>query len=207
MSNSKMSSQNLRMAIVNLALEDEGFREALTNNAQSAVEERFGKQDLSLQIHFEKEGELPILIPTRTDRLAEALDQVVNELGDRPPTRGEFEAIVIRKAWNDEVFLNSLITNAGKAIRETLGSYSANLPEDVTVTVYHEKDGECAIVVPLAIDMSELSEEQLESVAGGEAALITGAIVGGIAGAIAGKVVDVVWEAAAPETPDELTSN
>lgn len=203
---SKMSAQSLRMAIVNTALEDASFREALETNATAAITERFGENDLKLNVHFEKEGELPILIPARSERLEKALAQVVADIGDRPPTRGEFEAVIIHKAWSDESFLEKLQKDARAAIDESLSDYSASLPEEVSVRLYKEGAGECTVVIPIAVDMSELSEEELESVAGGEAVLITGAVVGAIVGsvvgAIASKVVDVIWEQA-PEGPEE----
>lgn len=204
---SKMTSHSLRLAIVNASLEDEGFRQSLENNAQSAITERFGDHGLKVNVFFEKEGELPVLIPTRSQQLEEGLASVVEELGDRAPTRGEFEALIIHKAWNDKAFAKGLEQDARGAIEKALGEYNASLPGDVQVTLYQEKAGECTVVVPMTQDLSELSEEELESVAGGEVVsiggVVVGAIVGSVAGAIAGKIVDDWWEGKEPAPKDD----
>lgn len=188
----QMSAQSLRMAVVNAAIGDESFRKALEANPQQAISQRFGQTNLSLSVHFEAAGELPILLPTYHEQLGRSLKQVVDGLGDRSPNRGEFEALVIHQAWSDPVFKARLLADARGAITETLGKYSASLPGDVKVKLYEERPGECVIIVPMAVELAELSDAELEAVAGGDVT-IAGLVAGAVVGAIAGKVVDVIW--------------
>jgi len=188
----KMSAQSLRMSVVNLAMSDPAYRNELIKDKAKAVTARFGDQPFKVRVETEGEKEFAILIPQKTDQLSKALDRIVRELGDRSPTRSEFDVLVVHRAWTDPAFLTKLRSNPRAAVTEELGKYNANLPQDATVRFYEEQPGECLIVVPPAADKAELSKEELELVAGGNIALIAGAVVG----AIAGKVVDKIWPVA-----------
>jgi hypothetical protein len=185
----EMSAQALRMAVINTAATDENFRDALIANPVETINERFGKQSLNISVHFEHENEVSILIPTKTDRLTRSLEQVVEEVGDRTPTRGEFEAGVVLKAWKDPAFKAQLESDPRKTIAYELRKYSANLPSVFTVRYYEEKPGDCVIVVSYAL-------RELTKSAGVVPAVLVATATGtaaGVAGAIASKVVDKIW--------------
>jgi hypothetical protein len=187
-----MSAQALRMAVVNAASNDPAFLEALANDGAKAVTAKFGNQPLKVQVSLESPSELPILIPEKTDKLARSLAHIATEVGDRKPTRSEFEAIVINKAWTDPSFLKDLRANPQATIDGALKKYEAGgLPQGVTVRLFEEKPGECLIVLPAPSTSAELSDAQLEAVAGGIVG-IDDVIVGAIVGAIAGEVVHQV---------------
>jgi len=187
-----LSAQALRTAVIQAVTSDAEFAEALRKDASAAIQSRFGEQTLTLHVEFEKENELTLLIPQKTEKLNQAFERTVNELGDRTPTRGEFEATMIYQAWNDPAFLAQLRSDPRATLDAALKKLNASVPANVTVKLYEEQPGECLIVVPrpAAATAAELTDAELEAVAGGEVGiLIAGAIVGGIVGAIASEVV------------------
>lgn len=191
-----MSAQALRMAVINTATSDAVFRAKLVTEGAKAITEKFGDQALAITLAFEGEGELPFLIPEKSEKLSHSIDRVLDELGDRSPTRGEFEAVIIKRAWNDPAFLGQLRANPRTAIDEGLRKYGASVPEGVTVKLYEELAGQCVIIIPRPLDAgAELSDAELEAVAGGEGVVVAvvGAVAGAVAGAIATKIVDEIW--------------
>lgn len=192
-----MSSQALRMAVINAAAAEVEFREALVKDGAEAVTARFGDQGLKVLVHLETEGEMPVLIPQRTDRLASAVKRIADDLGRRTPTRGEFEATVLHRAWTEPAFLAQLRKDPQAAIDSMLKTHGASVPANVEVHTYEESPGECLIVVsPPRADDAELSEEELKAVAGGAPAAIVSVTSHGVSGSIASKVLDNVWTAA-----------
>ena len=69
---------------------------------------------------------------------------------------------VIRKAQADKDFKKSLLDNP----KATLGQLGVKLPEDVAVKVVEESNKVIYLVLP--VNPNELTEEQLDSVAGGK---------------------------------------
>jgi len=188
-----MSAQALRTAVVNAAISDATFLKELGKDAAKAIETRFGAQTVKPQVHFEKENELTFLIPQKTEKLEQAIQRAVTEIGDRSPTRGEFDTLVISRAWTDPAFLGELRRDTRTAIASALQKYGASVPEGSAVRLYEEQPGECVIVVPRPVDVgAQLSDAELEAVAGGELAATAAIIVvGAVATVIADKIISV----------------
>ncbi|MEM7592906.1 MAG: NHLP leader peptide family RiPP precursor [Cyanobacteria bacterium P01_A01_bin.83] len=80
-------------------------------------------------------------------------------------TRKEFEANLISKAWGDESFKQELMNNPRAVYEQELGRKA---PENQKIQVLEETPGTTYLVIPQKPETSEeLSEEALESVAGG----------------------------------------
>lgn len=81
-------------------------------------------------------------------------------------TRKDIEAHIIAQAWKDEAYQQELLSNS-KAVIER--EFSVQLPAQVNVCVMQEDSTNLYFVLPARPDLSnaELSEEQLEAVAGG----------------------------------------
>lgn len=95
----------------------------------------------------------------------EELNQLINQTMTQ---RSEYEREVIKKAWSDENFKQRLISDPKSVIAEELGE---TLPENIEVEVLQETENKVYFVLPSNpipnVAEEELSEEALESVAGG----------------------------------------
>jgi len=79
--------------------------------------------------------------------------------------RRQIEAKLIEKASKDENFRQKLMENPKTAIQNELGGL---IPDSVSIKVIEEKENEVCLVIPnTGIVTSELSDVELESVAGG----------------------------------------
>jgi len=83
-----------------------------------------------------------------------------------PMTRRDLETKIIVKAWEDEGFRSRFLTEPKILFEERLG---VKLPERLTITAHAEDAGHLHLVIPAKpdIDLDELSDEDLEKVAGG----------------------------------------
>ena len=81
----------------------------------------------------------------------------------------ELYGSIVEKAWQDAVFKAELISNPKKAI-ESITKNKLNLPQNTNIIVDDQTDNSVIYLnIPRKIDLDnvELTEEQLESVAGG----------------------------------------
>lgn len=107
----------------------------------------------------------------------------------KPLTRRDLEAMIAKRAVQNEEFRAEFIADPAACFTKYLGIPPQNLPKFV---VHEEAPGSWHIVLPPKPDpMRELSDEELEQVSGGLAveALIVGTIVfGGLLGGMAAVV-------------------
>ena len=81
-------------------------------------------------------------------------------------TRREFEANIIAKVWQDEAFKQKLLSNPVAVYEEEL---DRKAPDNMKIQVLEETSDITYLVIPKKPESSEeLSEEALESVAGGD---------------------------------------
>jgi hypothetical protein len=84
---------------------------------------------------------------------------------EKVKSRGEALAPVIAKAWKDEKFKKELLGNPKAVISKEFG---VRIPDNVNVKVLEEDANNLYMILPMKVPgEGELSDEQLESVAGG----------------------------------------
>src|SRR5581483_5050961 len=71
----EMSAPALRTAVIQALTSDAAFREALTKDPAGAIQARFGAQSTTPRVEFEKAGELSLVIPQQSPKLAEAIER------------------------------------------------------------------------------------------------------------------------------------
>ena len=81
-------------------------------------------------------------------------------------TRKDIEAHIIAKAWKDEAYKQELLTNPQAVLSREFG---VEFPQEVQIQVLEENSTSLYFVLPMSpMEITEeLSEEQLEAVAGG----------------------------------------
>ncbi|MCW5315520.1 NHLP leader peptide family natural product precursor [Nostoc sp. KVJ3] len=81
-------------------------------------------------------------------------------------TRKDIESRIIAKAWKSEAYKQELLSNPKSIIEQ---EFAVELPAELNVSVYEENSTSLYFVLPIMpeIEGRELSEEELESVAGG----------------------------------------
>jgi hypothetical protein len=94
---------------------------------------------------------------------------------ERIKNREEALAPVIAKAWKDEKFKQEFISNPKAVINKEFG---VQIPDNINVKVVEEDMKNLYIILPMKPQIEgELTDEQLEAVAGGECVVI-GLLVG-----------------------------
>jgi hypothetical protein len=82
-------------------------------------------------------------------------------------SRNELEAKIIAKAWQDEAFKQELLSNPKAVFSQELGQ---SISDEVEIRILEENLTTLYLVLPMkpvVANDEELSEEQLEAVAGG----------------------------------------
>lgn len=101
---------------------------------------------------------------------------MTTEAQTAPMTRRELEAKIVARAWEDEDFRRRFLANPKAMFEEYLGT---KLPENLVMTAHEEDTNSLHFVIPAkpTVDLEELSDEDLERVAGG-VEIVTTVVVG-----------------------------
>ena len=86
------------------------------------------------------------------------------------PNRKESEQRIVSKALENAEFRKQLLANPKAVLSQELGG---TIPDNIEVEVLEETDSKVYLVLPPVVVDEELSEEQLETVAGGGCWIIT----------------------------------
>jgi len=83
-----------------------------------------------------------------------------------PLTRKDIEAKIVALAWQDEEFRRKFIADPKGQFEERLGT---TLPASLTMTAHQEDENSLHFVIPVKPreNLDELTDEELEKVAGG----------------------------------------
>jgi hypothetical protein len=145
----ELSAHALRAAVIERVMTDPEFLGALSEDAEYAVASRFRSQPYKIRFVVEQPDELSILLPCWTEQLARTVDAIAAKLADALLTKGQLDAVIVQKAWNDSAFLARLRDHPRDALEAVLKDYAAglNVPPDKTVRLYEEQPGECVIII------------------------------------------------------------
>src|SRR5258708_4447364 len=116
-----------------------------------------------------------------------------------PMTRKDLEAKIVALAWQDDEFRHKFVTDPKGQFEEKLGT---RLPESLKMTVHEEDENSLHFVIPMRpkANIAELSDEDLEKVAGGTDVAITAAVIGAVTATVAATIGGVAATAAAGVT-------
>lgn len=109
---------------------------------------------------------------------------MTNGVSAQPMTRQELEARIIARASEDDAFRRNFLADPKAMFEKHLGT---KLPERVVMTAHEEDANTLHFVIPSkpAIDLEELSDEDLEKIAGGVEMVTTVAVTVTIVGSLA----------------------
>jgi hypothetical protein len=160
--------------LVTKAMKDEEFRDALRRDPGAAIRAEF-------QMTLPPGDTLHVIDPGATDLIliipaypadwpsglsvAELEQRLSQEGGGLKEKQQQMYPRVFAKAWRDASFRDALLQDPAAALQQELG---ITLPADVSIRVEAEDAHTQYIVLPHLLSDLELSDEQLEQVAGGE---------------------------------------
>jgi hypothetical protein len=85
-------------------------------------------------------------------------------MNEQTRIRKDIEAHIIAKAWKDPSYKQELLSNSKFVLEK---EFNTQFPLEVNVKVLEENPQALYFVLPLCPEISDLSEEQLEAIAGG----------------------------------------
>ena len=105
-------------------------------------------------------------------------------------SRHDLEAKVVKHSWEDEKFRKEFLTDPAATFVKYLKVPKESLPK---IVVHEETPGSWHIVLPpQPADIHELSEAELEKVAGGTTPTLVATVVASVVGTIATSIVSSV---------------
>ena len=109
---------------------------------------------------------------------------------DVPMTRKDLEAKIVALAWKDDDFRKKFLADPKAQFEEKLGT---KLPASLRITAHEENENSLHFVIPTKPKaLEELSDEDLEKIAGGTVPVVVGSaiLVAAAALFVAGRIRD-----------------
>jgi Nitrile hydratase, alpha chain len=117
--------------------------------------------------------------PPSASRKNDETDMAIDAPAAAPMTRRDIEAKIVALAWQDNDFRRKFVADPKGQFEERLG---VTLPPSLTMTVHEEEESSLHFVIPMKpqANLDQLSDEDLEKVAGGTDLAVTVAIVSAV---------------------------
>lgn len=164
--NSINSREDFKWDVIRKAHKDSAFRSALRDDPAGTLASMAGQPGLRAELHQEGPERVYFLINYNPD-LPGAADAITVNPTDNP------EEVVVKKAWKDPGYRARLMSDPEAVLR---GEFGAGMPVGAKLTVLEEDRDTLQIILPASVDGDtvptpapggELSDAELESVAGG----------------------------------------
>jgi hypothetical protein len=158
--------------IIAKAWKDDAFKQALLDNPKAVVEQELSTTfptDLKVSVVEAQPNHFYLRLPAKPE-IADSLSlaDLVQSLSE---TDGEAIATLIAKSRKDVEFKRSLLSDPKTALAAAVGT---ELPTALEVEILEEDANTLVLLLPMKPDTSdvELSDEELEGVAGGTASIL-----------------------------------
>jgi len=184
--------------LVASAMRDSALKQELLNDPHAVAQAHLGVEIPSTKTLHVVQAEaqtLTVVIPPRPPDWPADLsleDATTQLLSERPATDEksrkvmEIQMQLTAKAWQDESFKQRLLHDAKATMVQELG---VTLPEVLDIQFFVEDDHHQYVVLPPGVAGKELSDEELETVAGGEVIAVTVVTAVSLGSAVVGGAV------------------
>jgi hypothetical protein len=192
----KTSPQAVQAQLTARAWKDDAFKGRLVRSPKAAIKEECGidlPADFSIRVLEMTPTYMPFVIPSATPAFkAKSVDEISRELaaaaGDLPAEAKpivEKQTRLLARAWKEPAFRTELVKDPRKVLERELG---AALPAGTKVEAFQDDDevGHFILTANPSANGGELSDQQLEAVAGGISPTTVFLIVTILATAMAG---------------------
>jgi hypothetical protein len=164
--------------VLEKAMRDQTFRQTLRQTPHAAIEQELGvtvPTGKTVHVVDIEAQPLTLVLPQPPAdwpaglSLEAATARLQRELPDMDEAHRritERQAQLIAKAWQDHTFKQNLLRDAKATVSQELG---VPLPADLHVQCVADDDEHQYLLLPPVMEGTELSDEQLNAVAGGEA--------------------------------------
>ena len=171
-----------KQQLITKAMKDETLRAALRRDARTTIAQEVQvplPPEVTLHVLAPDAQTLCLVLPPYpadwpTGLSVEALEQRLTagtgQLEAAPQTVVRGQARLLAKAWHDAAYKQALLQDPKGVIAREFGT---GVPAEVAVQVVAEDAHTQYLVLPPALEDLELSDEQLEQVAGGEVVVAT----------------------------------
>ena len=158
----EQKSQSLGSKIITRALKDESFRQQLLSGeatARATIEQEMG--------HKLPEG-IEIKVLEETDNVSYLLLPAMSSVEKIPEAGSDPEARVVIRALKDESFKQQLLAGGAATKAAIEQEIDLKIPEHFQLKVLEETANISYLILPKMPSADELSEDELEAVAGGK---------------------------------------
>lgn len=141
---------------------DVAFKQELLNNPKAVLSKEGAKIPEGLEIKALEDtvNNRYIVLPSRNDMTADEYEEMSKQLTQAEDGLSQ----LMGRAMQDEAFKQQLLSNTKAVLEKELGE---KMPENLELKILEQTDNTRYIVLPMNAESEELSDEELESVAGG----------------------------------------
>jgi hypothetical protein len=141
---------------------DTAFKQELLNDPKAVLVKEGAKipEEVEIKALEETANNRYIVLPSRNDMTADEYEEMSKQLAQAEDGISR----LMGRAMQDEAFKQELLSNTKAVLEKALGE---KMPENLEFKVLEQTGNTRYIVLPINTESEELSEEELEAVAGG----------------------------------------